>query len=297
MEIRRAGWDDLWRTARAAVSDLAPVDLEMGAWVRRLGRHPVALGLSGALQHFETWLAVAGREMMGYLALGAASQHLHIWLLGVRPGARRQGVGQALLAQAAARAHEQGYWWTGLSVTASNAPAVALYRQAGFTPWREVRFRRTAGAILPVQPDPALAIRRAAGAERRAALWEVGSQIRREAGLSAPVILRDLLPRSGLLRGTLYVLLRQDEIVGAAWRQGPETHPALTLALPPGEDVGGFLKLLVQQHMATPPALTVSFVSAVQAVAAREPLLALGFHEEPEPRWEMLRREWGAAAL
>lgn len=130
MEIRRAGWDDLWRTARAAVSDLAPVDLEMGAWVRRLGRHPVALGLSGALQHFETWLAVAGREMMGYLALGAASQHLHIWLLGVRPGARRQGVGQALLAQAAARAHEQGYWWTGLSVTAPGARCASGGRRA-----------------------------------------------------------------------------------------------------------------------------------------------------------------------
>lgn len=297
MEIRRAGWDDLWRTARAAVSDLAPVDLEMGAWVRRLGRHPVALGVSGALQRFETWLAVAGRETMGYLALGAASQHLHIWLLGVRPAARRQGVGRALLAHAAVRAHEQGYWWTGLSVTASNAPAVALYRQAGFTPWREVRFRRTAGAILPVQPDPALAVRRAAGAGRRTALRVVWSQVRQEAGLSAPVILRDLLPHAGWLRGTPYLLLRQDEVVGAAWRRGPETCPALTLALPPGEDVGSFLKLLVLHSMATPPALTVSFVSSVQAGAAREPLRALGFHEEPEPRWEMLRREGGATAL
>lgn len=68
---------------------------------------------------------------MGRAACGEAE----LLTLAVAPDARRRGVGRALLAAFEARALASGAGEAVLEVAASNAPARALYRTAG---WREV---------------------------------------------------------------------------------------------------------------------------------------------------------------
>ncbi len=53
----------------------------------------------------------------------------------VAPGARRGGVGRALLRAAAREARRMGAERLELTVTTVNAPALALYRGAGFRTW------------------------------------------------------------------------------------------------------------------------------------------------------------------
>jgi len=79
-----------------------------------------------------------------YLEDGAADI-VSMW---VRPAARGQQAGEALIAAAAgwagAKGHDVLYLW----VTESNAPARRLYGRCGFTP---------TGEIQPLPSDPALA--------------------------------------------------------------------------------------------------------------------------------------------
>jgi ribosomal protein S18 acetylase RimI-like enzyme len=67
--------------------------------------------------------------------------------LWVAPSARRAGIGRRLVAAAAAWARERGARRMVLLVVASNADAVALYRQAGF-----VETERT----IPLPRDPSI---------------------------------------------------------------------------------------------------------------------------------------------
>ena len=52
--------------------------------------------------------------------------------MAVSPDARRQGIARALLRELLARAAERALAFVTLEVRASNAPAIALYAQAGF---------------------------------------------------------------------------------------------------------------------------------------------------------------------
>jgi GNAT superfamily N-acetyltransferase len=68
----------------------------------------------------------------------------------VAPGARRLGVGQALVEAVQAWAIDAGYPRLGLGVTTTNAPAIALYERAGFVPTGD-RFPLRSGSDLTFQ--------------------------------------------------------------------------------------------------------------------------------------------------
>lgn len=98
------------------------------------------------------YLAVAGSGgdraapagIAGVLQQGGDADLVSMW---VRPAARGQGVGEALVAAAAgwakARDHDSLYLW----VTATNAPARRLYERCGFAP---------TGESQPLPSDPSL---------------------------------------------------------------------------------------------------------------------------------------------
>lgn len=82
------------------------------------------LGLPGAFG----WIAPAG----GMVLARTAADEAEVLTLAVDPGARRRGVGRMLLAQALETAGERGAGAMFLEVATANAPARALYIQAGF---------------------------------------------------------------------------------------------------------------------------------------------------------------------
>ena len=61
-----------------------------------------------------------------------AADEAEILTLAVTPGARRHGIGRALVDTAVSHAHAQGASRFFLEVSTSNQPAQALYRSAGF---------------------------------------------------------------------------------------------------------------------------------------------------------------------
>ncbi|BDO42314.1 GNAT family N-acetyltransferase [Cellulomonas sp. NTE-D12] len=75
-------------------------------------------------------LGVIGASERGGGHPGEQTWHLHG--LGVRPGARRQGLGAALTAAAVRDGLGQGLPWVSLGVWAHNEPALAMYAALGF---------------------------------------------------------------------------------------------------------------------------------------------------------------------
>jgi ribosomal protein S18 acetylase RimI-like enzyme len=77
-----------------------------------------------------------GGPIVGYCSLTGgdlpAALHRARVALGVEPGFRRRGYGEALLCAAVAFARDAGLAWIDLEVLAHNAPALALYRKLGF---------------------------------------------------------------------------------------------------------------------------------------------------------------------
>lgn len=71
-------------------------------------------------------------QAVGYAGCQTVLDEGYITNVAVSPGARRQGVGRALIAALAAQARAQGLAFVTLEVRASNAPAIALYEGAGF---------------------------------------------------------------------------------------------------------------------------------------------------------------------
>lgn len=71
-------------------------------------------------------------QAVGYAGCQTVLDEGYITNVAVSPGARRQGVGRALVAALAAQARAQGLAFVTLEVRASNAPAIALYEGAGF---------------------------------------------------------------------------------------------------------------------------------------------------------------------
>jgi ribosomal-protein-alanine N-acetyltransferase len=85
------------------------------------------LGLPG---HFAL-IAVAGDEALGFALGQAVTPEAELLTLAVRPGARRQGIGGALLDGVLAEAKQRGAEAIFLEVAEGNAAARALYAGAG----------------------------------------------------------------------------------------------------------------------------------------------------------------------
>ncbi|MBX5468488.1 MAG: GNAT family N-acetyltransferase [Thermoleophilaceae bacterium] len=94
------------------------------------------------------WLGVLRLWWVGARAAPAPPvDSLYVDALATRPEFRRRGVGRALLAHAERQARQLGLAQVALDTAKRNAPALALYRRAGF----EVRAESG-----PVGPIPAL---------------------------------------------------------------------------------------------------------------------------------------------
>jgi [ribosomal protein S18]-alanine N-acetyltransferase len=76
--------------------------------------------------------ASEGREAVGFALFWRAADEVHLVDLAVAPEARRAGVGRALLDAVIAEARAGDARLLLLEVRAGNAPALALYRSAGF---------------------------------------------------------------------------------------------------------------------------------------------------------------------
>jgi ribosomal-protein-alanine N-acetyltransferase len=82
----------------------------------------------------KVWMARADGvpEAVGFALAWHAADELHLLDLAVDPTARRQGVGRSLLEAVVADARRSGARLLLLEARASNEPALALYRSAGF---------------------------------------------------------------------------------------------------------------------------------------------------------------------
>ena len=82
----------------------------------------------------QIWCACEGEEIIGFAALRAAAGHAEVLNVAVLPDCGRKGVGFALLSRALEELKQAGSWRVSLEVAQDNAPALALYRKAGFVP-------------------------------------------------------------------------------------------------------------------------------------------------------------------
>jgi ribosomal protein S18 acetylase RimI-like enzyme len=84
-----------------------------------------------------TW-ALSTLALLSHGPLG--DDDAHIGEVGVVPDARRRGVARALMLRVEERARELGKTRLSLLVTTENAPAIALYRDLGYTVRRRTRW-------------------------------------------------------------------------------------------------------------------------------------------------------------
>lgn len=96
------------------------------------------------------WPSDGGEAPAGFAMARSVAGEAEIVSVGVRPAARRQGIGAALLADALARSAALGAEAVFLEVGEDNPPAVALYVSAGFEKvGRRADYyqRKTSGAV------------------------------------------------------------------------------------------------------------------------------------------------------
>src|SRR6266542_5923042 len=111
-------------------------------------------------------------------------QTAHVTDIYVRPEARRQGIGQALLAEVLGPAREAGFDHVSLEVMLRNADARRLYERLGFVP----------GDLFMLAPRGALA-ERLASEERPPSFGSLHVQTDDEAGIERAV--NQFMPRLG----------------------------------------------------------------------------------------------------
>ena len=86
----------------------------------------------------DTWVAERDGEILGFVLVGRRTPldaNRHVAMLravAVAHSARRQGIGQALVARAIVEARARGFRKLVLTVLGSNAGAIVLYQRAGF---------------------------------------------------------------------------------------------------------------------------------------------------------------------
>lgn len=85
------------------------------------------------------WVAAVAEELAGYVLTTATDDLVEVRRIGVAPSNQRQGVARTLLTAAVDAARADGARAVLLEVSASNAPALALYAAEGFT---EISSRR-----------------------------------------------------------------------------------------------------------------------------------------------------------
>lgn len=73
-------------------------------------------------------------EVLGYVGCQTVLDEGYITNVAAHPAARRQGVGRTLVAALLEHARARALSFVTLEVRVSNAPAIALYEQAGFRP-------------------------------------------------------------------------------------------------------------------------------------------------------------------
>ena len=78
--------------------------------------------------------AIAGDEPVGFLIARAAADEAELLTIGVLPGHRKRGIGQALLREAVAVLRPGGIRQLFLEVEETNTPALSLYRGLGAVP-------------------------------------------------------------------------------------------------------------------------------------------------------------------
>ena len=147
MNLRRIQTDDL--PALAAIhAESFPRPWSAGElW--DMAARPGAVGLLAAPE---------GGAPQGFILCWRTLDEAEVLTLVVTGSARGAGVGRALLEQASARCAADGAEALFLEVAQDNAPALALYRGAGFTEAgrRKGYYRRPA----PAEPIDALVLRR-----------------------------------------------------------------------------------------------------------------------------------------
>ena len=96
-----------------------------------------------------TWLATVGHEPVGTIqcTYDPESAEAVIHNIGVVPARRRGGVGSALLSRCLSALSAVSCRALSLEVTATNEPALRLYRKFGFRPYKTVYLR--AYGIVP----------------------------------------------------------------------------------------------------------------------------------------------------
>jgi putative acetyltransferase len=101
-----------------------------------MASHAFALDASGlSAPNVSFWTAWNGDDLAGLVALKQLdARHGEVKSMRAAPAARRTGVGRALLAHVVGVARERGYARLSLETGTAplHAPAVALYRSAGF---------------------------------------------------------------------------------------------------------------------------------------------------------------------
>ncbi|MCL5006442.1 MAG: ribosomal protein S18-alanine N-acetyltransferase [Acidobacteria bacterium] len=93
---------------------------------QRLTADPEAMVLVAVLE------GTTPPEIIGFAAFHRVGEEAELWNLAVAPQHRRQGVAKALFQEACRRLVRAGATRLFLEVRASNAPALAFYRAAGF---------------------------------------------------------------------------------------------------------------------------------------------------------------------
>lgn len=98
--------------------------------------HAAAFAEPWGAAAFESLLGQAGVYAVegpdGFILMRAVADEAEVLTLAVRPQARRQGLGSRLVEDAAIEAVARGAVRLLLEVAADNAPALAVYVQAGF---------------------------------------------------------------------------------------------------------------------------------------------------------------------
>ena len=87
-------------------------------------------------------VAHENEDVIGFVVADSVPNHGrtigHVKDLAVRPERRGRGIGRGLLEQAMAILSSQGAGWVKLEVREGNDPALALYRESGFTLRRRI---------------------------------------------------------------------------------------------------------------------------------------------------------------
>jgi ribosomal protein S18 acetylase RimI-like enzyme len=139
-ELHVASWRDAYRGLMPPDFLAGPVERELTRqWRETLGTRRRA----GAVM-----LAVASREVAGFVAAWQEGSICHIDHLHVRPGLRGAGIGRRLLGAAARRLRDQGARSADLWVFAANHGALRFYHRLGGQVGPVVE-RETFGQALP----------------------------------------------------------------------------------------------------------------------------------------------------